>query len=339
MARGRALQGQEYQFPQLGGDVRISQVTSKKTGQPKLTKAGNPEIKLANTAVNLADPVARAAAKRNVLHSIDMASPATLEAGRLWYPEANDAVSQGLRENRGFLSGQFDRNLAGAAVFSAVSPNNDWEKANSNALNEAASIDSAGWETIMGARGGKSRAAVKSQAAARNVVSGMSLGVASLENLQKAGRIVRGEHPEDVINPFSAPKTFSFMHNIADPSSPHVTLDGRAIDTLSNRLMPWNAGRGIGGSAKAQSMPGRYTQGADIFHEVGSELDLDRSAAQATSWMSMKDMERFGGRSQGPMRIGQPYFDPQTGEASLHDPKYYAAHRGRTKSFLAGLGR
>lgn len=330
--------GVDYQFPQLGGDVRINQVTAKKTGLPKLTEAGNPVIKLASTAVNLADPVARAAAKRNVLHSIDTASPETLERGRLWYPEANDAVQQGLRQNRGFLSGQFDRNLAGAAVFAGVSPNNDWEKANANALNEAAGIDSAGWDTIMAARGGKSRSALKSQEAARGIVKGMSLSVAPLANLQKAGRIVAGENPEDVINQYSAPKTFSFMHNIADPKSPHVTLDGRAMDTISNRLMPWNAGRGISGGVKAKSMPGRYVQGGDIFREISSELDMDPAAVQATSWMNTKSLEKTGGRSQGPLRIGQPYFDPMSGDPSLHDPAHYAAHRGRVAHFLRGLG-
>lgn len=334
----RNMRDAEYQFPQLGGDVNIRQVTSKKTGQPKLTKAGNPEIKLSNKAVDLSDPVARAMAKRNVVQSIDLASPDTLEAGRLWYPEANQAVQEGLRGNKGFLSGQFDRNLAGAAIFAGVSPNNDWEKANSNALNEAASIDTKGWDTIMAATGGKSKKALKSQDEARKVVSGMSLSVASIDNLQKAGRIVAGEHPEDVINQYSAPKTFSFMHNIADPSSPFTTIDGRALDTLTNRLMPWNAGRGIGGSAQAKSMPGRYTQAGDIFHEIGEELGWDRSAVQATSWMSTKGMEKYGGRSQGPLRIGQPYFDPHTGQPSLHDPAHFKAHRGRMAHFLAGLG-
>lgn len=350
----RNMQDAAYQFPellhpQLGGDVNLRHVRSAETGQPKYTKKGAPQIELGNQAVDLSDPYAIEAAKRNVIHSIRTASPEMQEFGSQWYPKVHEAVSKGVTGGN-FLSSQFDKHLAGSALVAAVSPNMDWDKANIDAFGELRSIDTEGWAKIM--------------AGDRSVYKGMSISSAPLANVQKAGRIIAGEDPNDVLRYGSAPKTHSFMHNINDPSnSQFVTVDGRAFDTLNNRLMPWGSGRGIAGSTfnpeptksgrpRANNPPSRYTGAADIYREAAEHFGFDPSEAQAISWANMKyGLERRGAappgvemdigddsRDQGPLRIGQPYFDPETGNSALHDPRYFAAHRGRMAHFIAGIG-
>jgi len=325
MARKR---GVDYQFPQLGTPLVARQVKTR-AGEPRTTSAGNPLVALANQAVDLSNPHAVAAAKRNVIHSIDTASPEMVEFGRQWYPKVHEAVTKGVR-GRGFLSGQFDKQMAGAGIVAAVSPNMDWDKNNIDAFRELKGINAQGWKKIMaGGRG------------AADVYKGMSISAAPLANIQKAGRIIAGEDPAQVLNYASAPKTHSFMQNIAHPENGQfVTIDGRAFDTLSNRMIPWGSGRGIGGSQTGKNPPKRYLQAADVYQHAASEYGIDPSAAQAISWSNLKyDIERAGGtRKQGPSRIGQPYFDPHTGENASRDPRYFAEHRGRMRQFLTGLG-
>jgi hypothetical protein len=316
-----------YQFPQLGTDLVPRQVMTR-AGEPRTTNAGNPMVALANQAVDLSDPNAVKSAKRNIIHSIDTASPEMVEFGRQWYPRVSEAVSKGV-QGRGFLGGQFDKHLAGAALVAAVSPNMDWDRNNIDAFKEMKSIKSAGWKKIMA--GGDDAA---------DVYKGMSISAAPLANIQKAGRIIAGEDPESVVSYASAPKTHSFMQNIHQPDAGQfVTIDGRAMDTLSNRMIPWGTGRGIGGSQTAKNPPARYLQAAGLYQDVAHDYGLDPSAAQAISWSNVKyDVERAGGRKQGPGRIGQPYFDPETGANASRDPAFFAAHRGRMQQFYAGLG-
>jgi hypothetical protein len=298
---------------------------------------------LANTAVDLSDQGAIDAAKRNVIHSIDTASPEMQRFGQQWYPKVHEAVSKGIK-GRGFLGGQFDKHMAGSALVAAVSPNMDWDKSNINAFDEIKGLKSHHWDAIMGGTDEEAKAAVK----------GLSIAQAGRGNLQKAGRIVRGENPLDVMSYASGPKTHSFMQNIHDPSgSKFVTVDGRAYDTMTNRMLPWQAGRGIGGQKGAKNPPARYTQSAGIWHAAAETFGVPSPEGQAISWSHTKyGLERKGAappgvemdmgdeaRQQGPMRIGQPYVHPETGEAHLHDPSHYAEHKSRVAHFTAGLGR
>ena len=308
-------------FPQLGGQGTQYQVTERATGAPKLNERGNPKMSWKYpTMPTFKDPHEHAAAVANVVHSIVNASPEQVKFGMNWYPAAHDIARAGSRK-RGFLSGQADKTLAGAAILASVSPNSDWDRNNSHALREIGSLKSHHWDLINSAQEGTSRSALRSQAAVRQSLSGMSIGTVATKNLQKAGRIVHGEDPNQVISAASAPKTHSFMHNIADPANPgFVTIDGRAFDTMTNRLRPWDVGRGIGGSTTNKSMPSRYTASAGIFQGIASDMGIHPSAAQATSWAHVKyDLEMSGGaRKQGPSRVGQPYFHPETGEPALH---------------------
>ena len=276
----RTTQRGTSNFPQLGGPGTQYHVINK-AGEPKYTEAGNPETawKFSDnpTFTNSAE---RVSATANLVHSIESASPENVKAGELWYPKVNEAVSKGVRK-RGFMSGQADKGLAGAGIVAAVSPNMDWDKNNIGAFAELSSLKSHHWDTILNAHSDKQKGA------ARDIVAGMSISSAPLGNLQKAGRIIAGENPEDVLSYASAPKTHSFMHNIADPNNPP---------------------------------PGRYTAAGDIFKAVGGGMGISPSATQAISWSHVKyGLEQQGGaRKQGPTRIGQPYFHPETGESAMH---------------------
>jgi hypothetical protein len=305
-------------FPQIGGEGVRRQVKEQGTGKPKLTAAGNPEMawKFPLPGSFREGSPEHVAATANFLHSIRNAPEATVRSGLQWYPKVNEAVQKGItgRGSRGFLSSQADRHKAGSALVAALSPNMDWDKANIHALSEVRGLRQSHWDRI--------------NAGDASSLEGMSISKASLPNLQKAGRIIAGEHPDDVLPMSSAPKTHSFMQNIADPSNPHfVTIDGRAFDTLTNRARPWESARGIGGDVDAKSPPGRYIGARNVVQGVAERLGRAPSEVQAISWEHTKyNIEQAGvtargkPRKQGPSRVGQPYFHPETGEPVLHLP-------------------
>jgi hypothetical protein len=204
----------------------------------------------------------------------------------------------------------------------------DWEE-NVKAVKEVQGLRSKDWDTIMA--GG---------APAQDVYKHLSIASQSVENMQKVGRIVRGEDPDEVLSYASAPKTNSFMHNIHDPeSSQWATIDGRAFDVMSNKAIPWQAGRNIGGSKTNKTPPKKYTQSVSVMQDVGAGLGMAAPTAQAISWTAGQEIEQdFGKRKQGPSRVGQPYFHPETGEPVIHDPSYRAAHRSRLAEFKGSRG-
>lgn len=331
--------GGNFNFPQLGlpeGGPEPYQIMKGTSDQPKLTDRGVPKIGMDFGSAPLGvkdlstgkrfpggvDPVEHAVAVQNFAHSLRTAPEHIVKSGMEWYPRANDLVSQAIRK-KGFLSAHADRTLAGAGLFAALSPSSDWETANTRAVTEVSKLKSADWSQI--------HAATKPEQVA-HLTAGKAISKSPLENLQRAGRIVAGEHPHDVIPAGSAPKTHSFMHNIADPSDTNfVTIDGRAFDTLTNVMRPWNySGRGIGGSTGAKSMPGRYTNSVNAITAAADQLGLPNLGAQAVSWEHTKLLERTsGGRTegkQGPARVGQRYFS-ESGEPDLQDTQGYGRRR------------
>lgn len=300
-------------FPQIGGEGEQYH-KSDRSGEPKFTASGSPEMtwRFPYTGSFREGSPEHIAATANFLHSIRNAPEETVRRGMEWYPKVNDAVSKGVSK-RGFLGSQADKHLAGSGLVAALSPNMDWDASNIHALGEISKLKSSHWDTIMHG----------SDDDARGAVEGLSIAKSPLGNLRKAGRIIRGEDPESVLSMASAPKTHSFMQNIHDPSNDNfTTIDGRAFDTMTNRMRPWDIGRGIGGSTKAKSPPGRYVGAANVVSGVARALEIHPSEAQAISWEHTKyNIEQAGGsRSQGPMRVGQPYFDPKTGASAAHLP-------------------
>lgn len=313
------IRSKQPRFPQLGGEGERYHVMNK-AGEPKYSEAGQPETALRfGKMPDLGHEETFHFALSNFLHSVEQASPGELQSGQQWYPKVHEAVRKGIRGG-GFLSGHSDKMLAGAGLVAAVSPNMDWEASNIHAFKELRSIKSSGWNTVMSAQEGESRRAKASQAAAKGVFTGMSVAQASLPNLRKAGRIIQGEDPNEVLNPRGAPKTFNFMHNIADPDDHRfATIDGRAFDTMTNRMRPWEVGRGIS-TANLTRGTSRYEHSRDVVIQAASNFGWSPSATQAVSWEHVKQgIERqSGARKQGPARLGQPYFHPHTGEAAAH---------------------
>jgi len=305
-------------FPQLGGEGTQYQVTSR-SGEPRFTDSGAPEMAWKFPYADLHDPANQLVGASNFAHSIESASAEHVAEGKLWYPKVNEAVRKGI-SSRGFLSSADDKMLTGSAMVAAVSPNMDWESANIHAFKEIRSLKGHQWADIMAANTSDDHASAKaSQEAARSHLIGLSISRAPLPNVQKVGRLLQGEHPDRVLDPRGAPKTNRFMHNINDPTdNAFATVDGRANDTIYNRLMPWTTGRGIS-SANLARGTSRYEQAENIIRGVSNQFGLSSSEGQAISWVHMKALEQHGGRSQGPARTGQPYFDPRSGHPVLHN--------------------
>jgi hypothetical protein len=115
------------------------------------------------------------------------------------------------------------------------------------------------------------------------------------------------------------PKTTSFYHNIHDPSDEAwVTIDGRMVDMIVNRMQPWKTKRGI---ASARLRCGRktlYEEYEDVLRTAARfctrrGLPMNGVEFQAIAWSVGKQIETQGltargnPRKQGPPRHGQPY--------------------------------
>ena len=310
------VNGASYQFPQLGAAPERHTVLERATGLPKMTAAGNVATALRFPGgVNLGGGVERAVAMQNFAHSLRTADPESLRSGPEWYPKVNTAVAKGIGTGRGgFLRGASDRMLSGAGIVAAVSPNMDWEQDNIHAFSELKGLRSQHWNAIMG--GSKQESA--------DAVRGLSISKSPRKNLQKAGRLIAGEDPHTIIPGQTAPKTHAFMHNIADPSDPHhVTVDARVWDTMTNRQRPWEFNRLLTTRPRGEPET-RYGQAQSVVQTVARHMDMDPSAAQATSWESVRRMEQSGTtlkgkpRKQGAHRTGQPYYHPVTGDPVPH---------------------
>lgn len=330
------------EFPQLGGRVKERyHVTSKATGEPKYQpKSGNPKTALrfaSPASPNFSHPEVYAMALGNFLHSISSAPKEYRRSGSEWYPKAHEAVGRAL--HGGFLSGHADPMWAGAGLFATVSPGMDWEASNVNALDELRNVSSAHWDALLSTSRSKKAGRERNQARVE-AFGQTSLRSAKMASIVKAGRIIRGEDPSDVM-PFSTnPKTLSFAHNIFDPSdAEYATIDGRAFDTMTNMARPWQyTGRGLSKGALPSGKTSRYEHTRDIVIDAALTAGLHPSAAQAVSWEHVKQHIELAGKSrkQGPERVGQPIFHTTEGHPVMHELAPYAHLLGR--NFRSALG-
>lgn len=236
---------------------------------------------------------------RNLYH----ATPDEIKAsGRQWYPRVHEAVGKGVK-------GMGITHLAGSGLVAALSPGMDFERSNIQAFHELKHVRQKDWDTIV--KYGATGSGQKRHPAVAEVLQGLEIGKAPDVQLLKAHRILRGEHPEDVILRQGSPKTHSFMHNIHDPSSNRfVTIDGRAHDIGVNRLTPWTySGRGISSAALKSGQPTRYEHFQDAYRLAAHMEDEGLgNTMQAITWEGGKHLERMmSGTSKGPRRRGQPY--------------------------------
>lgn len=251
---------------------------------------------------DMSHPRAQRLAAGNIAHMYDTAPKHIQETGRLWYPKVHEATAKGARQ----MGMSIDH---AAGLVAAVSPNMDWEKSNIGAFKELHTLKPEQWDAVhrsAAAPGGRSREA-------KSALRGLSISSAPDSNLVKAHRIMGGEHPDDVLNLRTAPKTNSFFHNIADPSNPHhVTVDGRHNDIATNTLRPWKTGRGIG-SAGLKRGTSRYEHFANATKNAAQAVGVEPSTMQAVSWEHGRHLERTGltkagtPRKVGVRRTGQGY--------------------------------
>lgn len=317
-------------FPQLGSEGVRQPVFKKGTKDPQFNQpSGSLKTKLNfGPAVDFKDSSNILVATTNVAHALETASPQTVSEGKEWYPKANDLLQTGLQgkggAKKGFLSSAEDRNLSGAGVLALASPNAEWETSNVNAVKVLSSLSGSQWDRIHSTPLGDSKPAQAAQREAMSPLRGTDLTMMTFGNLHKASRLVQGEHPDKVLDRKTAPKTNSFMHNIADPTADRVTLDGRMYDVATNRSRPWDTGRGLSTGESSRGTT-RYEDLTSVVRDVSRRAGLDPSAGQAVVWTHTKGMEMAGvtsagtPRKTGPPRVGQPYFHAQTGQSAIHD--------------------
>jgi hypothetical protein len=244
----------------------------------------------------------------------------TIEAGKLWYPEVNRATRRGSLE-----IGISARH--GAGIVAAVSPNMDFDNNNIHALSEVRGLGKSEWAMIHASAQENSRLPQKERKRnpeVRDMLNELAPSIARAPdgNLVKAHRILMGEDPDNVLLRRTAPKTNSFFHNIADPTSDHaVTIDGRQADIIANQMRPWTwSGRGISSAGLTRGRS-RYEDHEDVMRSaVKSAARMDPRLQgvnavdlQAITWLSGKQFELSTptvsgkARVKGPTRQGQRY--------------------------------
>ena len=258
--------------------------------------------------MDLGNPRQFKAAVQNI-HNLYNATPEQVRnTGAQWYDRVNDAVSKGVR-------GRNMSTLQGAGLVAAVSPNMDWERNNIDAFKELAGLSSQDWAHIQ-----KSASGGKRSSESKAATAGLGISTAPDGNLMKARRIMDGEDVESVLDRRGAPKTNSFMHNIAEPqANGFVTIDGRAHDVAANRLQPWTSGRGIGSANTKTGKKTRYEHFEDSYRTAARSIAEEHGVLhlphqlQAIVWEGGKQIERSGTtksgkpRQKGVARLGQPY--------------------------------
>lgn len=234
------------------------------------------------------------------------------EAGMNWYGSVHDAVQKA-------VAGTGRSVLHGAGVVAAVSPNMDWERNNINAFDELSSLSGRQWNAVRRSAG---TPGVRTDEAS-DALRGLSISSSNDRNLMKAHRIwVAGEDPEAVLPRKTAPKTNSFMHNIASPQvAGYVTSDGRHSDILADAMRPWEYDRGISTAQSKRGAPTRYERYSDATSAAARGAGILPHEMQAIVWEQGKRIERGfdPARKKGDVRAGQSY-------------------QKRQKSFLQGAG-
>lgn len=262
---------------------------------------------------NMNDPTVRRLAATNVANFHDTLSEKTKAEGRNWYPAVHEAVAKGIK-------GTSMDHLAGSGLVAAVSPGMDFENRNIHAFKELHAMGGKQWDTIHESHARQLAAKAAGQPSpgrtpeASAVLQGKSISQASDSALVKANRIMQGEHVDSVLNPRTAPKTNAFAHNINDPDDEsRVTIDGRAHDIATNRMIGWQKSRGIGASQLPSGKPTRYEHFVGAYQTAAKVLGEKPSAVQANTWVGGKEVEMRGTtksgqpRKVGVRREGQPY--------------------------------
>lgn len=130
--------------------------------------------------------------------------------------------------------------------------------------------------------------------------------------LDKVNAILRGADPEDALPRCTSPKTNSFYRNILGDRSV-VTIDGRMADMITDKMLAWEANRGIANACNKRGGLTRYEQYEQLVIDAAKPLRWSGFQLQAVLWLEAKRWETHGltarglPRKQGPARVGQSY--------------------------------
>lgn len=240
------------------------------------------------------------AAVQNISNVYNATPEPVRRSGKEWYSRVNEATAKGIR-------GSSLNIHQGAGLVAAVSPQMDWEKNNIDAIGELRNLSHAQWGKITSGD--------------RSPLHGMSISRAPDSGLLKAHRIMHGEEdPDQVLNRRTAPKTNSFMHNIAEPDKAGpVTIDGRAHDIATNRMQGWEQPRGLQSAALKTGKKSRYEHFEDAYRGAAKSIGIQHGEhllpheLQAVTWEGGKQIEKAAPtksgqpRKVGARRVGQPY--------------------------------
>jgi hypothetical protein len=247
---------------------------------------------------DLSTPTGLRTAARHITNVYEASSPAAHQAGKLWYPKVHDAVRKGVR-------GTHLTPMQGAGLVAAVSPNMDFERNNIGAFAEMHALKGHQWDAIKRSAERNPGPGHQRTPEATDALKGLSISTAADAALLKAHRIyVGGEHPDDVLNRRTSPKTNAFAHAIHEPEgkSGMVTIDGRAHDIANNEMWPWTySGRGIDSAALPSGKPTRYEHFENAYRTAAGAVDEHPNAMQAITWMGGKEIE-----TSAPTKSGKP---------------------------------
>ncbi len=181
----------------------------------------------------------------NVQWMLDNASVDAVESGKAWYPIVRrwckvKAAEYGVRP------------VVVAALISALSPRNRWERNLSDA--EQVLINYAeGFHHPF------------------NITSGTFR-----KNVEKAWRIVVNDNPDEVL---TSPKTRAFIDNIINPGSQVVTVDVWALRVCEGDMF-------IGARSIGEK---KYLEYSDAYMEVAHEMEVLPCTVQAITWVEARN--------------------------------------------------
>jgi hypothetical protein len=265
---------------------------------------------------DLTDPRHFRTAVANVRNLYNATPVPRQRAGEQWYQNVHDSIQRGIR-------GTSLDTKAGSGLVAAASPSMDWDAHNFDVLGEMKKLKPEHWNAIVNSHQ-QQMASPPGQRhrtdAAADVLRGMSISRAPDGNLVKAHRILQGEDPDVVLNRNTAPKTNSFMHNLAEPEQAgHVTIDGRAHDIATNRMQGWASDRGISSAQLKTGKSSRYEDFENVYRGAAQAIGEQRGRpilphqVQGATWLGGKGIEMSGTtkagtpRKVGQRRMGQPY--------------------------------
>lgn len=185
--------------------------------------------------------------KENLERVLENANQADWEiASQAWF--RYNKIVGGIAERCGFTV------RTGAAVFAALSPNNDYL--------------------------GNLRDTARLLIAADNGMDIDDFKVSTYgANKAKAWQIAMGVEPLDLI---VAPKTRNFFLNVANPADPFpVTVDGHIFNAWAGRRIPLN-------SAQMKGFAKQYDTVADAIRQIGVERRLLPNFVQGLIWYCWK---------------------------------------------------